>query len=52
MVTEKKDDRKTDDGTAGPRPQGGVHGDEHEVELKARAEFLRGNPVHVEKKDK
>lgn len=44
------DGRKDDDGSAGPRPQGGKHGDEHEVELKSRAKFLRDNPLN--KKDK
>jgi hypothetical protein len=49
-VDDREDDgRKDDDGTAGPRPQGGKHGDEHEVELKKRAKFLHDNPVHKDK---
>lgn len=50
-VDEREDDgRKDDDGSAGPRAQGGRHGDEHEVELKSRAKFLRDNPLN--KKDR
>lgn len=50
-VDDREDDgRKDDDGSAGPRPQGGKHGDHHEVDLKKRAKFLSDNPFHVEKK--
>lgn len=51
-VDDRVDDgRKTDDGSAGPRPQGAKHGDEHEVELKRRAQFLRDNPVDAQYDD-
>lgn len=50
-VDDREDDgRKDDDGSAGPRPQGGQHGDEHEVELKSRAQFLRDNPFDAPEK--
>lgn len=40
MTDKKDDDRKTDDGTAGPRPHGLVQGEKIE-ELESRAKFLR-----------
>jgi hypothetical protein len=43
------DDRKVDHaGEHHPRPQGAKHGDGHEVELKARAKFLRDNAFRPE----
>jgi hypothetical protein len=39
-VTDSKDDRKEDDGSAGPRPHGARQGDVVE-ELASRAKFLR-----------
>jgi hypothetical protein len=43
------DGRKVDQlGDSHPRPQGAKHGDENEVELKARAKFLKDNPVTLE----
>lgn len=48
-VDDRVDDgRKVDDSSAGPRPQGAKHGDEHQVELNRRAKFLKDNPWKAE----
>jgi hypothetical protein len=51
-VDERVDDGRKDDHLADshPRPQGALHGDEHEVELRKRAKFLRDNPFNLPEK--